>query len=150
MATRRLQTQKVIELLNHILEHELAGVVRYTDYALMTFGYARIPIAGFFNGNADESLQHARLAGEHITSLGGVPSMKTTRVTPLKNYTVDNMLRAALKHEQEAVEAYTSLVKLVEGRNIELEEYARSQVAVEAHDVHEIEKMMRMPGDTGK
>ena len=35
---------KVVKLLNRILELELAGVVRYTHYSLMVFGYNRIPI----------------------------------------------------------------------------------------------------------
>ena len=35
---------KIIEKLNQILEHELAGVVRYTHYSFMVFGYNRIPV----------------------------------------------------------------------------------------------------------
>ena len=35
---------KVVAMLNHIMESELAGVVRYTHYSLMVFGYNRIPI----------------------------------------------------------------------------------------------------------
>ena len=34
---------KIVEVLNAILEAELAGVVRYTHYALMVYGYSRIP-----------------------------------------------------------------------------------------------------------
>jgi bacterioferritin len=30
--------------LNRIVEHELASMVRYTQYSLMIFGHARIPI----------------------------------------------------------------------------------------------------------
>ncbi len=33
--------------LNTILEHELAGVVCYTHYSFMVFGYSRIPIIGW-------------------------------------------------------------------------------------------------------
>ena len=47
-----LDRLKSIELLNRILEHELAGVVRYTHYALMVFGYNRIPIAGWLQKQA--------------------------------------------------------------------------------------------------
>ena len=35
---------EVVDILNKILEIELAGVVRYTHYSLMVFGHARIPI----------------------------------------------------------------------------------------------------------
>ena len=144
---KRLQTPKVIEILNQILEHEMSGVIRYTDYAFMTFGYSRIPIVSFFNSSADEGLLHARLAGEHITALGGVPSVKIARITPLKRYDVDGMLKSSLRHELQAVDAYTGLLRLVEGRHVELEEYARGQIAVESGDVHNIEKMLRKPGE---
>ena len=39
--------QEIINILNQILETELAGVVRYTHYSLMIFGHNRIPIVNF-------------------------------------------------------------------------------------------------------
>src|SRR5262249_52940077 len=42
-----LPKTKVVEILNKILEIELAGVVRYTHYSLMVFGHARIPIVSW-------------------------------------------------------------------------------------------------------
>ncbi len=38
---------QIIELLNKIMEFELAGVVRYNHYALMVYGYNRIPIVSW-------------------------------------------------------------------------------------------------------
>ena len=57
----------VTKALNTILELELAGVVRYTHYALMVFGYNRIPIVSWLRSQAAESLTHADKAGELIT-----------------------------------------------------------------------------------
>ncbi|HID48700.1 MAG TPA: bacterioferritin, partial [Chromatiales bacterium] len=65
----------VVAHLNKILELELAGVVRYTHYAFMVFGYNRIPIISWLREQADEGLRHAREAGELITHLGGHPSL---------------------------------------------------------------------------
>ncbi len=48
------EKQQVIDLLNNIMEVELAGVVRYTHYSLMVFGYNRIPIVSWLKGNANE------------------------------------------------------------------------------------------------
>ena len=51
--------QKVVALLNRILENELAGVVRYTHYSFLVFGFSRIPIVewlrsqGFLKPAAD-------------------------------------------------------------------------------------------------
>jgi bacterioferritin len=57
MPLRELDVQKTTNLLNFILEHELAGVVRYTHYALMVIGPNRIPIAAL-----EESYQHSTKA----------------------------------------------------------------------------------------
>lgn len=52
-------TNKAIDILNKIMELELAGVVRYTHYSLMVYGYNRIPIVGWMKSNAQEGLTHA-------------------------------------------------------------------------------------------
>ena len=52
MAT--LDKDKVVGLLNQILEQELAGVVRYTHYSLLVFGYNRIPIVAWLREQASE------------------------------------------------------------------------------------------------
>ena len=67
-------SNKIINTLNQILELELAGVVKYTHYSLMVFGYNRIPIVSWMKDNANEGLTHAQKAGELVTLLGGHPS----------------------------------------------------------------------------
>ena len=71
-----LETEAVIGVLNRILELELAGVVRYLHYSFMIFGHNRIPICGWLRAQSDEGKLHAVLAGEHVTALGGHPSLK--------------------------------------------------------------------------
>lgn len=44
------ETQRAVAILNRIMELELAGVVRYTHYALMIYGYNRIPIVSWLKG----------------------------------------------------------------------------------------------------
>ena len=58
------------------MEFELAGVVRYTHYALMITGPNRIPIVDFFKAQATESLLHAQQVGEILTGLEGHPSLQ--------------------------------------------------------------------------
>ncbi len=58
---------KIIDKLNQIMELELAGVVRYTHYSLMIYGYNRIPIVSWMKSNAAEGLDHAHRAGEMVT-----------------------------------------------------------------------------------
>ena len=59
----KLDTEKTVKRLNSILEQELAGVVRYTHYALMVTGPNRLPIVEFMKAQASESLDHAQQVG---------------------------------------------------------------------------------------
>ena len=73
---REQDKEKAILILNQIMELELSGVVRYTHYSLMVYGYHRIPIVNWLKENAQEGLEHAGKAGEMVTMLGGHPSQK--------------------------------------------------------------------------
>ena len=137
---------QVVETLKRILELELAGLVRYLHYSFMVFGHNRIPIVGWLRGQADEAQAHAVLAGEHITSLGGHPSLRIGALLETHKHNVDEILREALEHEREGLAEYRALLAAVSGRSIMLEEYARTQIAAEEAHVADIEKMLRKPG----
>ena len=49
-------------------------------------------------------------------------------------------------YEKQGLDAYYELLKLVEGKSILLEEYARDQIAAEEMHLADIRKMMRKPG----
>src|SRR5207245_5933366 len=70
-----LDRDETMKTLNEIVELELAGAVRYTQYSLMVFGHARIPIMGWMRQQATDDLAHASQAGEEVTSLGGKVSL---------------------------------------------------------------------------
>lgn len=42
-----IDQEKVVAVLNQILEAELAGVVRYTHHSFLVFGFGRIPIVSW-------------------------------------------------------------------------------------------------------
>lgn len=137
----------IIESLNTILEFELAGVVRYTHYALMVFGYNRIPIISWLRSQAAESLDHANKAGEIITHLGGHPSLSIGPLLETHNHDIGDILRESLAHEKLALNSYRELLKLVEGHSVMLEEYAREMIYMEELHMGEVDKMLRKPGD---
>lgn len=148
MATElnKAETAKVVEILNRILELELSGTVRYLHYSFMIFGHNRIPIVAWLRSQADESQAHAVRAGELITALGGHPSLKIGALLETHKHNVDEILREALVHEEEGVAQYHKLLALVAGRNIMLEEYARTQIATEDMHLADLGKMLRKPG----
>ena len=136
----------VVTLLNRILELELAGVVRYTHYAFMVFGYNRIPIVSWMQAQADESLGHARQAGEMITHLGEHPSLGIGSLLETYKHDIGDILRESLEHEQEALATYRELLAVVDGRSVLLEDYARQLIAEEEMHQGEVVKMLRHPG----
>jgi len=144
-----METSSVVKTLNRIMELELAGVVRYTHYALMVYGYGRIPIVSWLNAQADESLGHARQAGELVTALGGHPSLRIGGLLETHRHDIGEMLRESLAHEREALKAYEELLGLVRDRDVRLEEYARTMIAAEVAHQDEVDKMLRKPGQTG-
>src|SRR5690348_7023217 len=142
-----LNTDQVVELLNQILEQELAGVVRYTHYSFLVFGYNRIPIVAWLREQAAESLMHAQQAGEMITHLGAYPSLAIGPMLDSHQSDIGVILRESLETEAQALALYKRLLALVEGRSVMLEEYARQMVHAEELHAGEVDKMLRRPGE---
>ncbi|MDB4335289.1 ferritin-like domain-containing protein [bacterium] len=140
---RDLNTERVCELLNDIVELEMAGVVRYAHSSLMITGPNRIPIVAFLQEQANESLQHALIAGEYITGFDGHPSQKIAHIEESHNHSVVQILQESLDHEMAAVEKYKELLEEVEDASIMLEEYARGQIGMEEQHALEIRKMLK-------
>ena len=92
-----LKNKDAIDALNRIMELELAGVVKYTHYSLMVYGYNRIPIVSWMKSNADESLVHAHKAGELVTLLGGHPSLKIGPLLETEQHDIGDILRESLE-----------------------------------------------------
>ncbi len=138
---------EVIAILNKILETELAGVVRYTHYSLMIFGHSRIPIIGWMKEQANESLLHASQAGEHVTSLGGHPSLKIGPLLESEKHSINDILAESLEHERNSLKIYYELLDLVKDKSVWIQEYAEGLILEEEMHIAEVEKMMRNPGD---
>jgi bacterioferritin len=142
-----LDNDKVVGLLNRILEQELAGVVRYTHYSLLVFGFNRIPIVAWLREQAGESLLHAQQAGEMITHLGAYPSLEIGPLLDSHQTDIGTVLRESLETEGKALALYRELLAAVEGRSVMLEEYARQMVHAEELHAGEVDKMLRRPGE---
>jgi bacterioferritin len=144
-----LDKTKAIELLNKIMELELAGVVRYTHYSLMVFGFNRLPIVSWLQAQADEGLLHARRAGELITHLGGHPSLTIGPLLESHKHDVGDILRESMAHENAAKQSYYDLLEVARDRSVLLEDYARELISEEELHFGEVDKMLRTPGSTG-
>ena len=138
-----MDKKKIIDTLNEIFVLELLGVIRYTHYSLMIFGYNRLPLIDFFKAQASESLTHANLAGEYITGLGGHPPLGIDNIEETYNHDIRDILKETLDHEKKAIEIYYDLLNLVNDKSVYLEEYARTMIGQEELHVLEVEKMLK-------
>jgi bacterioferritin len=142
-----IDRDEALKTLNEIVELELAGVVRFTQYSLMVFGHARIPIMQWMREQAQQSLAHAIQAGEEVTALGGNVSLTIGELVGTHHQSVDDILAEMLVQERRGIELYRRLLVQAEGRSVSLEELARQMIRNEELDVAEIEKMLRKRGD---
>lgn len=142
-----MDKKRVVDVLNQILEMELAGVVRYTHYSLMVYGYHRLPIVDWLRQQAQEGLMHAQEAGERLTDLGEHPSLSIGPLLETHNHDTGAILRESLDHERHTMTLYRELMQLVDGESVVLEEYARQMVFQEEKHMSEVDKMLRTPGD---
>ena len=136
-----------LALLNQILEAELAGVVRYTHYSFMVYGYNRIPIVSWLREQATQGLQHAHEAGELITLFGEHPSLKIGPLLETHQHEIRDILLESLEAEKRALALYHKLLELVKDRSVMLEEFARKLIFEEELHVGEVNKMLRKPGE---
>src|SRR6185503_7079313 len=138
---------KAIETLNKILEMELAVAIHYTHYSFMVFGYNRIPIVSWLEQQATESIGHARAAGELVTQLGAHPSLAIGPLLETHKHDIGDILRESLSHEKKTLVEYETLLELVQGEDVMIEEFAREHIYLERLHIGEVDKMLRRPGD---
>ena len=141
------RTKEAVDILNRILEMELAGAIHYTHYSFMVFGFNRIPIVKWMEEQAVESMAHARAAGELITQLGAHPSLAIGPLLETHKHDIGDILRESLGHEKATLKYYEQLLTLVDGHNVMLDEYAREHIDLEMQHSGEVDKMLRRPGD---
>ena len=140
---KTLDVSAAISTLNELLKYELAGVVKYTHFALMVTGPNRLSLDKFFKEQAEESLEHAQHAGELLTGLGGHPSQAIPEIEETNQHSIRNLLNESLNHEEKAIDLYKKLLHHSENKSLYIEEYAREMIKQEEMHSIEIKKLLR-------
>src|SRR5678809_1125418 len=105
-----MDKNKVLEKLNECLRHEWTGVAQYAQAGFVVTGLWREVYSGMFFDSAKESFGHAKLVGEKIVALGGVPTVERNAVKQATELT--EMLNFALEFESKAVKLYNEALTL--------------------------------------
>lgn len=108
-----MNKQAVIDQLNECLKHEWTGVAQYSQAGFIIEGIWREVYAEKFLGDAEESFGHAKLVGDKIVALGGVPSVLRNEVKQSRD--IREVLEFSLAFESKAVEMYNHAIDLAEG-----------------------------------
>ncbi len=103
----------VINQLNEILKHEWTGVAQYSQASFILEGVWREVYAEKFEDDAKESFKHAKLVGNKIVALGGVPVATRNEIKQSRDLT--EVLKFSLEFESKAVEMYNKALELAEG-----------------------------------
>jgi bacterioferritin len=107
----------VIRILNEVLATELVCVMRYKRHYYMATGIHAQAVAEEFLEHAKEEQEHADLAAERITQLGGEPNFNpeglATRAHSqyVEGKSLLDMVREDLVAERIAVESYTEIIR---------------------------------------
>ncbi len=137
-----MDQKAVIKALNDALALEYAAVVQYAQCSYCVKGFRRLAVAGWFFEQATESLTHARLVGDKIVALGGVP---TTRIGPVQEAPdLLGMVKLSLEMERRSVESYQAALTLA-ADDTALRVLLESRIEAEQADVEELEKMLSDP-----
>jgi bacterioferritin len=105
-----MDTEKTIAKLNECLRHEWTGVAQYSQAGFLVSGVWREVYSDMFFDSAKESYGHAKLVGEKITAMGGVPTIERNPVK--QSYDLNEMLQHGLEFEQTAVKLYNEALAL--------------------------------------
>lgn len=135
-----MNMQAVIDQLNECLKHEWTGVAQYSQAGFIVEGMWREVYASKFLDDAKESFGHAKLVGDKIVALGGVPSVLRNEVKQSRD--IREVLEFSLEFESKAVEMYSKAIELAEG-NRTLVIFLEDILNDEQEGVDEYNKLLR-------
>jgi len=134
-----MKESKVIEKLNECLRHEWTGVAQYAQAGFVISGLWREVYSSMFHDSAQESFGHAKLVGEKIAALGGVPTIERNQVKQSNDLV--EMLKYGLEFESAAVRLYTEALQVAEGDRA-LEVFLEDILKEEQEGVDELTRLL--------
>jgi len=96
---------ELIGVLKEAVSLEYTAAIQYTQHSVLVMGRDRALFEDFFKESAQEALAHAKMWGDRIVYLGGVPVAEVGAIRQATD--VIEMLEMDLEIEQKAVAVYT-------------------------------------------
>jgi bacterioferritin (cytochrome b1) len=105
-----VEHDELIKVLNEAISLEYTAAVQYNQHSMLLVGRERLLFEEIFEHHAKESLKHAKIWGERIVYLGGIPKAEVGAIQQSTNLT--DMLEMDLEIEKKAVEIYSRAHKV--------------------------------------
>ena len=137
-----MEKSKLIDKLNDCLRHEWTGVAQYSQAGFVVAGLWREVYSDMFFDSAKESFGHARLVGEKIVALGGVPAVERNPIKQSND--LNEMLNFSLEFESKAVKCYNEALALAGGDRA-LEIFLENILEEEQDGVDKLTRILRDP-----
>lgn len=136
MATEHDQ---LITLLNQAVSLEYTAVVQYNQHSMLLVGTDRRLFEEFFRESSQEALGHAKLWGERIVYLGGVPTVEIGTIH--QSTDLHEMFEMNLELEKKALEIYSQAHKVCKHEPTLY--MLENHILDEDKDVEELQKLLK-------
>lgn len=132
------QHDDLIVVLNEAISLEYTAAVQYNQHSMLVTGRDRRLFEDLFKDNSKEALGHAKMWGDRIVYLGGIPKAEIGTIR--QSIELEEMLEMDLEIEKRAVEVY------IRARSICQHEPTKymleNHILEEDHDVEALQKYL--------
>ena len=133
-----VEHQELITVLNEAITLEYTATVQYNQHSMLLTGRDKVLFEDFFRDAAKESLNHAKMWGDRVVYLGGVPKGEVGPIFQSSN--VMEMLEKDLEIEKRAVEIYTRAHRVCKHEPTRY--MLENHILDEDKDVEELQKLV--------
>ena len=131
----------LLQALNKLVSNEYAAFLQYLQQSFLVHGTEREVFHEFFEEASEEAVKHAKLWGDKIVSLGGLPTVEPGAVRQSRD--LAEMLEHDLALERANVEDCKAALRLAEQEDdIALRVMLEDHIVEETGDVEELEKLL--------
>jgi bacterioferritin len=129
---------ELIAILNEAITLEYTATVQYNQHSMLLSGRDKLLFEDLFKDSAKESLSHAKMWGDRIVYLGGVPKGSVGPIFQSTN--VMELLEKDLEIEKRAVEIYTRAHRVCKHEPTRY--MLENHILDEDKDVEELQKLI--------
>lgn len=144
-AADQIDMKAVANTLQEIYRLEMSGHAQYKIASYYVNGKDAATLIPEFTLASTESSAHADMVIDKMSKMGIAPDPNEDPYDP-KDYEGDTLLKDAYEHEGQAIAAYKKLLKLVTGKNPDLEDLATQQIVTETTDQNKFARLLGLRG----